>query len=341
MVLTANPSASDRERSYRSQMNRRGRKNPASVPSKLTRTSAFQPKRQGLITDRKFECTYEVPGGSVVTVRGGELGTQHRDVLYAVMRLKAQASVLTNKVTSASQEILLHNDQITYFHVSTTWRQLITSMNNLPHKANLRTLLNLLEDLKQVSIRVEEGTYEEIISAKEKGELAGAGYSSNVIHDIRWSGKSLDDDLQVVYGNYVRDAIESNFMVSLNADVQFKLKNDHAKSFWPYIDSQNRHHWIDEDRLAALAGRDLWSEQETSKTRNNFRVTCRKAFEDMVNAGGLKSFEIQVRGVGRKKSRRYQYTHALARQVEKDLAESAALLGEKFEPAMADDVFGP
>ncbi len=166
--------------------------------------------------------------------------------------------------------------------------------------------------------------------------MAGAGYSSNVIHDIRWSGKNLDDELQVVYGNYVRDAIVTNFMVSLDADAQFKLKNDHAKSFWPYIDPQNWHHWIDENRLAALAGRDLWSEQEASKTRDNFRVTCRKAFEDMVSTGGLKTFKIEVRGVGRKKSRRYHYTHALARQVEKDLAETAELLVEKFEPTMAD-----
>lgn len=318
----------EEERAFRSQQNRRGRKNPARVPAKLTRTAAFLPKRQGLITDRKFESSYAVPGGSVVSVRGGELGSQHRDVLYAVMRLKPECGMLTAFDCTGVEEGAHELAESTFYRVSTTWRELILSMNNLPHKANLRTLLNLLEDLKQVTIRVEQGTFEEVMAAKARGELAGAGYSSNVIQSIRWTGQGLDDQVSVVYGSYVREAIETNYMVSLNAEVQFRLKNDHAKSFWPFIDSQVRHHWIDESRLAELAGRDLWDEKETSKTRNNFRVTCRKAFQDMIQAGGLAEFTVEIRGVGRKKTRRYHYRHALVRQIERDMEESARELDE-------------
>ncbi|MCU7878929.1 MAG: hypothetical protein KZQ84_19410 [Candidatus Thiodiazotropha sp. (ex Lucinoma borealis)] len=307
-----------RQRDLRSSQNRRGREKPARVPAKLTRTSAFVPKRQGLITDRKFECTYVVPGGSVVTVRGGELGTQHRDVLYAVMRLKAKEGLMTNPDYDPSSRDIVNRIRTTSFYsVQTTWRELTELLGNTPHKNNLRTLLHLLEDLKQVSMRVERGTLEEVMEAKEKNQLVGPGRSSNVIYDIKWSGKNLDDNLTITYGAYVREAMQTNYMVSLNAEVQFKLKNDHAKTFWPYVDSQVRHTWVDEQRLSELAGRNLWGED--SKMRNNFRVTCRKAFEDMVNAGGLLKFEIEVRGAGRKKTRRYHYKHALARQIELQL----------------------
>ncbi len=312
-------------RAYRSSKNKRGRKNPARVPSKLTRTSAFVPKRQGLITDRKFERTYIVPGGSVVTVRGGELGTQHRDVLYAVMRLKSTQGRITNPdYDPNSQNPLSLIKELPTFQVRSTWREIVTLMDNSPHQNNLRTLLNLLEDLKQVSMRVEEGTLEEVLEAKEKGQLAGAGHSSTVIYDILWSGKRLDDEVTIIYGGYVRQAMETHYLVSLNAEVQFRLKNDHAKSFWPYIDSQVNHRFVDEDTLASLAGRDLWSDEENSKTRNNFRVTCRKAFDDMVASEGLSEYEIEIIGKGRKKSRRYHYKHALARQIEMDLDELAA-----------------
>ena len=66
---------------------RRGRQRPAKVPARLVRTSAFAPKRRGLITDSSFQRLYVVRGHSVVRVSGRELGTQHRDALYAVFRL--------------------------------------------------------------------------------------------------------------------------------------------------------------------------------------------------------------------------------------------------------------
>ena len=62
--------------------------------------------------------------------------------------------------------------------------------------------------------------------------------------------------------------------MSLNADIQFALKSDHAKTFWPYIDSMNNHHYVDEEVLAGLAGRDLWGELEDKITRGHFPRTA-------------------------------------------------------------------
>ena len=42
------------ERAERGKQNRRGRKNPSVMPDRLARTSAFTPRRQGLITDSNF-----------------------------------------------------------------------------------------------------------------------------------------------------------------------------------------------------------------------------------------------------------------------------------------------
>lgn len=75
------------ERLQRTRQNRRGRVNPATMPDRLARTSAFVPRRYGLITDSNFTRIYEVPGYSVVEVKGRELGSQHRDALVAVFRL--------------------------------------------------------------------------------------------------------------------------------------------------------------------------------------------------------------------------------------------------------------
>ena len=63
----------------RSAENRRGRANPAIVPSKLARTSAFVPRRHGLSSDGSFESVYVVRPHTVVHVHGRELGSQHRD----------------------------------------------------------------------------------------------------------------------------------------------------------------------------------------------------------------------------------------------------------------------
>ena len=50
---------------------------------------------------------------------------------------------------------------------------------------------------------------------------------------------------------------------------------------------------------------------DTSLTRGEFRKLCRKAFDDMVRAGGLESWRVEVRGAGRKKIHRYHHVHVL------------------------------
>src|SRR3954454_17426829 len=84
------------ERLERTRANKRGGKNPGAVPARLARTSAFTPKRRNLITDSKFRRTYIVPGHSYIEVAGRELGSQHRDALYAVFRLKPRRVQVSN-----------------------------------------------------------------------------------------------------------------------------------------------------------------------------------------------------------------------------------------------------
>jgi hypothetical protein len=298
--------------------NRRGRKNPAAVPARLARTSAFAPKRRNLITDSKFRRTYIVPGHSYVEVAGRELGSQHRDALYAVFRLKPRRIQVPNpgydprlpaSYTGNGRTLVIYETQ-------TTWRELVKTLGLSEHPNNLLTLLTVYEELQTVVMRVQEGDPEKILEASRRGMLGGPGIQSNIIDTIAWDGVNLDSRVTVRYGAWVREMIEKACLVSLNADVQFALVSDHAKSFWPYIDSMAGHTYVDETMLAALVGRDLWAEGETSATRAQFRKDCRQAFQDMKRAGGLRSFRIEITGTGRKKGRRYHYEHALPRQIE-------------------------
>ena len=115
------------------------------------------------------------------------------------------------------------------------------------------TLLAIYEELQTVVIRVQEGAPEAIQSANRRGQLAGPGLQGNIIETISRDGVNLDSQVTVRYGEWVREMIEKTRLVSLNAEVQFALSSDHAKSFWPYIDSMTRHTYIDEGVLAALA----------------------------------------------------------------------------------------
>ena len=285
---------------------RRGRNRPAKVPARLARTSAFAAKRRGLITDSKFERIYRVPGHSVVRVSGRELGTQHRDALYAVFRLpheKVAVKMEAREGLSAYLSLLV---------VDTTWRELLKAMGLTEHVNNIAGLHYAFKDIKQVVITVYEGDEERNLELYRMGKLPqDAGRIGNLLHDIEWSGLGLDDRVRISYGDWTAKMVASAKLVSLNADVQFALNSDYAKSFWPYIDSLTLHSWVDEDMLAHLIGRDLWGADETSHSRGEFRKLCRKAFDDMVRAGGLVSWRVEVRGAGRKKTHRYHHVHAL------------------------------
>lgn len=286
---------------------RRGRKRPAKVPARLVRTSAFAPKRRGLITDSAFERLYVVRGHSVVRVSGRELGSQHRDALYAVFRLSHESEVVRESDTPLGYR--------RYLKVETTWRELLKVMGLTQHANNIAALHFTFEDIKKVVVTVYEGDEARLLEQYRDGKLPKSkGKMGNLLHDVEWSGLGLDDRVLVCYGDWTADMVLSAKLVSLNADVQFALASDYAKSFWPYIDSMQRHNWVDEDRLAELVGRELWSEVENANTRRDFRSKCRKSFDDMVRAGGLRSWRVEVRGDGRKKSHRYHYDHALNAQ---------------------------
>jgi len=309
------------ERAERSKQNRRSRRKPAVMPDRLARTSAFTPRRQGLVTDSDFVRIYEVPGYSVVEVRGRELGSQHRDAMYALFRLpRDKISVPNPNYRSGS----LLSPTLFYYETRTTWRKLLQAMGRVEHLNNLLTLMQVLSEVRQVNFILHEGKslkdLEKIRAASSARMLPdGRGQVAGLIERIEWEGGQLDSEVLVQFGPTMLRMIEKAALVSINAEVHFRLKSDHAKTFWPFIDSQPTFAYVDEERLAQLAGRDLWSETATSATRAQFRKECREAFRDMEAAGGLKSWREEVTGFGRKKSRRYHYVHASPRQMELDL----------------------
>jgi hypothetical protein len=312
------------ERAERSKQNRRGRKKPSVMPDRLARTSAFTPRRQGLITDSNFVRVYEVPGYSVVEVKGRELGSQHRDAIYALFRLPRIKATVPNPDYRRGTFL---SPTKTHFETHTTWRELLRAIGRIEHLNNLLTMMQVLSEIRQVNFIVHQGKslkdMDRIHKARSRDMLPDRpGSVSGLIENIEWDGGQLDSKIVVQFGPTVLQMIEKAALVSINADVQFRLKSDHAKTFWPFIDSQPNFSFVDEERLAQLAGRDLWGEGETSATRAQFRKECREAFNDMQSVGGLSEWREEVTGTGRTKSRRYFYAHASPRQLELDLLGS-------------------
>lgn len=101
-------------------------------------------------------------------------------------------------------------------------------------------------------------------------------------------------------------------MVSLNGDVYFRLRSDYAKAIWPFLDSQPRYDWAGVETLSELCGRNY--KVETTRQRVKFREEVRQAFDDMVVASGLSSWDTEEVGSGRAKSYRYRFTHSLPLQ---------------------------
>ena len=294
----------------RSRSNRRGRKAPAVMPSRLARTSAFAPRKKGLITDSAFQRLYVVRPHTVVEVRGRELGSQHRDALYALFRLRAKRSeaALPEKPGSPT---------LAYFHTEATWREMLAATGRTPHVNNLGTLLRVFEELRSVSFRFYQGDFAQYEAAAHSGRLPSAGYSDNLLGRIEWDGVTLDSTVKVTYGEWVRQMFEAKSLASIDGDVYFKLRSDYAKSVWPFIDSQPGYSWVAVEMLAELVGRNYRT--ETTRQRLKLREELRQAFADMVTAGGLASWTCEKTGPGRSKSYRYSYIHARPRQGARDL----------------------
>jgi hypothetical protein len=319
------------ERMQRTRQNIRGRKNPATMPDKIARTSAFAPRNRGLITESTFTRVYEVPGYSVVEVRGRELGSQHRDALVAAFRLPRQKFIVNNPGYRPGTFIVQY---LAYYQAETTWRELLTKMGKTHHVNNLMTLVGVFQEIQQVVILVHEGRSLAKVDDKPAsstrrsmmGNRNQPGGSSPLLSEVKWEGLNLDSRVTIRFGSAVLDAIEKSHLVSINADVQFRLKSDFAKTFWPFIDSQPNFVFIDENRLAQLAGIDLAT--LTSAQRAQFRNNCRSAFDDMVQAKGLADWRPEVLGAGRTKWHRYHYRHALPTQMELGLMAADNKQGE-------------
>lgn len=298
---------------------RRNRNNPAQVPARLARTSAFAPRRSPLSSDADFERVYIVPGHSVVKVKGRELGAQHRDLIYNIFRV--------GKYRSADDVIDDPQSPVKFRRVRrviTTWRELIIAAGKKEHATNIATMHEVLSDIGQVLFEIYEGDQDAIAEAmvtrnwEKLLELSPSGAMRHLFEDIEFDGLDLDSKVVITYGNWTIDMIERGKLVSLNSDVQNQLRSDYAKSIWPYIDSMTTHTYIDEAMLETLLGRNIWSDEETKNTRGQFRREVKMAFDDMVRAGGLKTYRVEWLGKGHRKSKRFYYEHQLP-QVGKQL----------------------
>ena len=283
------------------------------MPGRLARTSAFAPRRQKLSTDADFQRVYVVKPHTVVQVSGRELGSQHRDALYAIFRVRAKRISEPNPHhVQGTFDPITGPHRLVYYLTETTWRELLQATGRTPHVNNLGTLLRSFEEMRSVSFRVFRGDFDAYEAAMKRGRLPGAGFSDNLVNRIDWSGVGLNSRVTVRYGEWVKEMFEAKSLVSLNGDVYFRLRSDYAKSFWPFIDSQNAYTYVDIPILSDLAGRDYAG--ETTKRRVKFREDIRQAFDDMVAAGGLASWRCEEIGKGRRKTFRFHYVHALERQ---------------------------
>lgn len=292
----------------RTRQNLRGRKAPSVLPSRLARAAAFSPRSHGLSGERATR-VFAVKPYAVVEVKGRELGTKHRDLLIALFRLRARRFEIVGSDGRTAGAV---------YRTETTWREILRACHLSAHVNNLLVALRTCEELRETTMRVFTGSYDAYEAALKLGRLPAAGWSDGIIGSIEWDGPSLDSVVQVAYGEWVRKAFEAKHLVSLNADIYFKLRTDFARAWWPYIDSQPNHEWVGLETLAELVGRDYRG--ENSKQRARFREDVTKAFGDMVRAGGLADWDLEALGTGRKKTYRARYAHALPKQGQFELA---------------------
>ncbi|PHK94133.1 hypothetical protein CR162_15330 [Pseudoroseomonas rhizosphaerae] len=312
------------ERLERTRRNMRGRRLPAVMPSKLARAAAFSPRSNGLSEERTTRIVAVRPY-AVIEVRGRELGTKHRDMLVALFRLRARRFEIVGPDGRPAGGV---------YRTETTWREILRASGVSVHVNNLLTALRICEELRETSLRVFTGSYDAYETAMKAGRLPAAGWSDGIIGSIEWDGPSLDARVRVAYGEWVRRAFEAKHLVSLNADVYFRLRSDFARAWWPHIDSQPNHSWVGLDTLGELAGRDF--DALPSKQRARFREDLTHAFDDLIAAGGLESWRLEALGEGRKKTYRVHYKHALPKQGSLDLGSTsggdALPLPERAEP---------
>ena len=133
---------------------------------------------------------------------------------------------------AATRSLPIHGSST--YYTQTTWRELLLTTGRTAHVNNLGSLLRCFEEVRSVSFRVYQGSFDEYNAQVARGRLPGAGFSDNLINEIRWEGVSLDSQVTVKYGAWVRKTFEAKNLVSLNADVIFRLRSDYAKSFWPF-----------------------------------------------------------------------------------------------------------
>ncbi len=174
---------------------------------------------------------------------------------------------------------------------------------------NVANLVIAFEEIMKVIMTVFEGEQETVLASLRNGRMPASPFAGrHLIHEFEAEGSRLNDRVSVTYGKWATDTMARLRLVSPNAEVQFGLTSEYARSFRPYLDGLTQHRWVDEGMLAAFVGRDLWAKGETAQSPAHFRALCRQAFNDIKRRGGLSDWTEEVRGKGRLRTRRYHYT---------------------------------
>ncbi|WP_404381463.1 hypothetical protein [Caenispirillum salinarum] len=288
------------ERALKRHPGYRGRTMPACLLPALARTSAFAPRSRNLNRTAGSTRLYEIPNVNVVKVTGPELGIQHRMLLTALLRHHVNIIDLAGRSMIAV--------------VSVTWRDLLKSMNKGAHPNNIDTYFNALRDLDTAQISVWRGSW-----TQYQAQLWGyetdknADFSAPLITSARCTGLTPNDEIRVHFGpDAARDFKEGN-LVSVDADVFFRLRSDYAKSLWPVIDGHKKFFFLHESTIASYVGLDLrrtgWREWQT------FRRSTKRAFEAMKAAGGLEDWYVEEgkQGrIGKREQHKYVFTRPLS-----------------------------
>lgn len=285
------------ERALKRHPGYRGRTKPACLLPALARTSAFAPRSRDLDRTAGNMRLYEIPNVNVVKVSGPELGIQHRMLLMALLRHHVNIIDLADRGMVAV--------------VSVTWRDLLKGMNKTVHPNNIDTYVNALRDLDTAEITVWRGTWNQY-QAEDFGYAVekDVGFSAPIIRAVGFTGLKPDDEVRIHFGaDAARDFKDGN-LVSVDANIFFRLRSDYAKSLWPVIDGHKNFFFLHESTIAGYLGLDLsrmgWREWQT------FRRSTERAFEAMKAAGGLEKWRLEHEGrVGKREQRKYVFTRPL------------------------------
>lgn len=259
------------------------------VPAVLLRTSAFVPRVKGLDKSPDFRRLYELPFFSAAEVRGGELGSLHRSVLYGLFHCRRRP-----KQTGSPDRM----------EMQTTWRDLLQGLGRVPHGNLIITYMRVLIELLNIEFRAFSGSWEEYRAFRAAG---GGDLSAPLVETIDWSGSGFDDEVTVTFGPLIAEAFEKGRLAQLDMRVYNHLTSHLARALWPMITSNDRFFFLHEKTIAHVAGFDM-KDAGSWRQWQKFRDQAERAFAQIEAAGGIVRTSTREEGChGRRRLRQYTF----------------------------------